>query len=282
MLGIVMAHSNDYEDGRMVSYVKRIGGDLISNITANMGFEVIYSLDLFMQEIDRLDPRDFCADSQYDFATSRHSLRSKFARWKNNRSFGTNPADYPIVQGNAQIVLDALDNYAGERSRGIQRTFVFVTDPGLRAMVERDYKELSQVLLPGGAWKSTVVLAGSILEAILFNLLEGDPTRKSKALASPEAPRGRGGNVKPLNGENWRLQDLIKVSTEICLLPAARADTFDQVLRDYRNFIHPNKEKRAGHPCTEAEALVAKGALDGVCNHLESVLLPVGAPSSGP
>jgi len=38
-------------------------------------------------------------------------------------------------------------------------------------------------------------------------------------------------------------------------------------LRDYRNFIHPKKEIRTGYPCTEAEAFMAKGALDAVCNH---------------
>jgi hypothetical protein len=39
-------------------------------------------------------------------------------------------------------------------------------------------------------------------------------------------------------------------------------------LRDYRNFVHPKKELRAQHPCTEAEALMSVGALEGVCNIL--------------
>jgi hypothetical protein len=51
-------------------------------------------------------------------------------------------------------------------------------------------------------------------------------------------------------------------------LPEERGDTIDQVLRDYRNFVHPRKELKAAHQCTEAEAYVARGALDGVCNHL--------------
>jgi hypothetical protein len=34
------------------------------------------------------------------------------------------------------------------------------------------------------------------------------------------------------------------------------------------HFVHPLKEVRASYSCTEAEALLAKGALGAVCNHL--------------
>ena len=66
----------------------------------------------------------------------------------------------------------------------------------------------------------------------------------------------------------WRLDDLISVASELDIFPSERADSIDQILRDYRNFVHAKKEIKAGHPCTEAEALMA-GSLDGVCNHLE-------------
>ena len=63
---------------------------------------------------------------------------------------------------------------------------------------------------------------------------------------------------------------LILVAEDIGKLPSENAKAIDQILRDYRNFVHPNKEVRAQHPCTEAQALMAKGALDAVCNYLES------------
>jgi hypothetical protein len=79
--------------------------------------------------------------------------------------------------------------------------------------------------------------------------------------------------VKNLTGGDWTLHDMIEVAADIGLIPNDRSKTFDQVLRDYRNFVHPKKEVRAGHPCTEAEAMMAKGALDGVCNHFD-VMFP--------
>ncbi|TOG58122.1 hypothetical protein CGI99_22890 [Vibrio parahaemolyticus] len=63
---------------------------------------------------------------------------------------------------------------------------------------------------------------------------------------------------------------MIEVAVDIGLLPVQRAASIDQVLRDYRNFVHPQKELRSQHPCTEAEAFMAKGCLDGIYNHLNN------------
>lgn len=125
-------------------------------------------------------------------------------------------------------------------------------DADLRKIVERDYRELAQILLPGCAWKSAVVLAGSILEAVLYDRLTAVP---ALTRATPE--------------EQWRLADLIRVAAERGLLPASRAEAIDPALREYRDFLHPRTAIRAAHPATEAEATLAKGTLDAVCNHLD-------------
>jgi hypothetical protein len=59
-----------------------------------------------------------------------------------------------------------------------------VNNNDLREIIQRDYKELVLVLYPGGAWKSTVIMARSVLEAILFDKLENDPVNTPKAKAS--------------------------------------------------------------------------------------------------
>jgi hypothetical protein len=169
-------------------------------------------------------------------------------------------------------VVRLLDLYAGGGSRAVTRSFKFVQNSDLRDLLERDYKELSLILLPGGAWKSAVVLAGSILEAILHDLLTHDAARTAAAMAAPRAPKKKSGAVKDITmdtaKDEWQLVNLIEVAVDLRLLPQDRADTIDQVLRDYRNFVHPKEELKAAHPCTEAEATLAKGALDAVCNHL--------------
>ena len=243
----------------MIEYIKKFAADIAGGKANPLRFH----LDALKQELDRLDTRDFVPAYQYDFMVARMDV-VKWVEWS-----GTQSSDGAKLV--ALKIIKVLDGYAGEGSKAVTRSFNFVSDVDLRLIVERDYKELSLVLLPGGAWKSTVIMAGSILEAVLYSLLRNDPAKSMAAIASVKAPRNRVG-VKPLEGENWKLSDLIDVAADIGLIPANRANTFDQTLRDYRNFVHPNKEVRAGHPCTEAEALMAKGALDGVCNHLDAVV----------
>jgi len=216
------------------------------------------------KELNRLDPRDFDPQAQHEVVWLRARL-SYIAQ-----ALGTDRR--PTIQF-LESLLPILDKYRGENSRGITRAFGFVTDHDLRRIIERDYSELSLVLFPGAAWKSCVIAAGSILEAVLYDLLTRDVARISQAMRSPKAPKDKTGSVRDITKntsyDEWRLVNLIEVSVDLRLLPVQRADTIDQVLRDYRNFVHPKKEIRAEHECSEAEGFLAKGALDGVCNYLQ-------------
>jgi hypothetical protein len=236
----------------VINYIKVY----IENMVKSKAF-VTGHFVVLQRELDRLDPRDFEPEAQAAFIW--HLARMHYVI----QTLSTNHA--PTISY-LQEWLPILDKFRGEGSRGVPRSFAFLADPDLRAIVERDYTELTLVLFPGGAWKSTVIMAGSILEAILFDVLT-EPTRLSATLASSKKP-SKGDITK---GE-WVLQKLIDVAVHTGILPQGRADTIDQVLRDYRNFVHPKKEIKSAHQCTEAEAGLAKYALDGVCNHLEATL----------
>lgn len=141
------------------------------------------------------------------------------------------------------------------------RAFPWLVDPKLRVIVERDYDEVKRVLEPAGSTKGTVVMAGSIVEAILFAVIVRDPARAAAAKASTAAPR------QP-DETKWLLHELIKIAPAIGLISKTTANTLD-ALRDYRNFIHPSQELRSGHPCGKAQVASAMGALDGLCDHFD-------------
>ncbi len=208
------------------------------------------------RELNRLDPRDFEPASQAEFLRIRGNLA---------HVSGLSSYTKPSLQDAVRPLLAVLNAYRGQGSGGVTRQFSYIADKTLRDIVERDYAELAVKLFPSGAWKSTVIMAGSVLEAILFDRL-ADRKWNTQATASTAAKDNKG---KPIPMDNWRLEKLIDIAVEINLLPKDPANTIHQVLRDYRNFVHPKKEIRAAHACTEAEAMLSLGALDSVCNYLE-------------
>jgi hypothetical protein len=213
------------------------------------------------KEIERLDPRDFAPAAQCEFVV----LRAELKAWGGRRLIPFTSEKNPFRR-----MAKVLQFYGGPNSHVKGRSFEYIADNELRKIVERDYRELSLVVFSAGAWKSTVILAGSILEALLYAALTSDSATVVKANAAHNAPKFKG-KIKPIESGEWRLAELIDVASELQILPAERANTIDQVLRDYRNFVHPKKEIRAQHACTEAEALLAKGALEGVCNHFDKL-----------
>ncbi len=229
-------------------------------------------LTALTEEINRLDPRDFLPKWQYEFVSIRVVIR-RYTK-KTSDSILTLPLLYPGLDlySTIQKLIDILENYGGEGSFAEQRCFPYISDKKLRNIVERDYKELSVILLPSRAWKSCVIIAGSILEAILYDLLCSKSKIRKKAMASLKAPRDKHKKVKDILKDEWVLKDLIEVATDISILPDKKANTIDQVLRDYRNFVHPKKEIKEEHSCDEPEAFMAKGALDSICNYFEKNL----------
>jgi hypothetical protein len=146
------------------------------------------------------------------------------------------------------------------------RTFAWLADPRLRVIVERDYAEAVVRLLPSGAWKSAVILAGSVCEAILVDVLTGTPARLKRAEASGQVPQSNG---KPVAAADWKLEVLIKIARDVKLIDQNREKTFDVGLRHFRNFIHPKREVKEEHACGEGEAHLAVGALIGLCDHFD-------------
>ncbi len=251
----------------MVRYIVQIATGIIDLIGQQDKWRsILPHCQALFDELYRLDPRDFLPEARYEFIVARLDLGGWDKAWSSrpgdflNQYIHDNRSQQELRELMARVVA-VLNKYGGEGWRAKTRSFSFLKDKDLREIIERDYKELTLVLFPGGAWKSTVIMAGSILEAILFDILSTDPAINAKAMATPLAAKG------PM--EDWKLEKLIEVAGDIGVLPAKRVDTFDQVLRDYRNFVHPKKEIRSGHPCGEGEAQLAIGGLNAVCDILE-------------
>lgn len=249
----------------MVQHIIEMAEDLIEVVKSNRtksrtGQPFVSIINDIASELENIQSSDFPANKRGEYPP----IRRRFAGLA---TIGGSLKPFPDCIPLSESLISLLHDYG--KMTTSDKSFEFIQNDPLRAIIVRDYAELKSILHPNRAWKSSVVMAGSILEAILLDLLQ-QPANESNALATSQAPKDRTRTVYPLNSGKWKLIDLINVSEALGLLPSARVRTIDQVLRDYRNFVHPHKELDYGHSCGESESHLALGALGSICDHLEA------------
>jgi hypothetical protein len=215
----------------------------------------------FANEHSRFDTLDFEPSVRAAFVEQRARIQSLAGPGKgvSERVFATK----------AREILPLLDAYVGEGTGAVARDFSFVNDAAVRVIVERDYKHLKLKTFPDGAWKSSVTLCGGILEAILFDQLIQDP---AKAMAAPRSPKKKGKVPRDITLHNrkneWTLADFIKVSADLGIISKSNEDSVDEVLREYRNYVHPRVEVIKGISITEGHAMASIGSLEVIIDKL--------------
>ncbi len=94
-----------------------------------------------------------------------------------------------------------------------------------------------------GAHLAAIVMMGGLLEA-LFVARANKMLDKSPLIAAGSAPKDNA-TGKTRNYQDWMLDSYIKVAHELNWISNSARDIAD-VLKDYRNYIHPEKELRHG------------------------------------
>lgn len=152
-----------------------------------------------------------------------------------------------------QKVRALLERIRNEAVRKLQETFPnasalrspypvpdftsIVSDSELANILRLRWEEANQSF-QAGAYLSTIIMLGSLLEGVLLAKAEQNST---EARGSTNAPTDRSGSVRPF--DRWRLVDLITVAHECGWLGREVRD-FSQALRNYRNLVHPNEQRR--------------------------------------
>lgn len=106
-------------------------------------------------------------------------------------------------------------------------------------IIESRLKE-ARTAMGAGAYLATVLLCGSVLEAVLLGAAQKEPARFNQAAASPKAADG---SVKRFH--EWNLAQFIDAASEIGLLKPD-VKKFGHGLRDFRNYIHPYEQMASG------------------------------------
>lgn len=119
---------------------------------------------------------------------------------------------------------------------------LLISDSVMIDILKRRWLEIGKCLKSDCPLSATVMMGG-LLESVLLtkiNQLED----KSILFKQKSTPTDRTtGKPKPL--PEWMLKDFIDVSHEIKIITKPSAE-FCRIIRDYRNYIHPEKERRQG------------------------------------
>src|SRR6266849_5944435 len=110
--------------------------------------------------------------------------------------------------------------------------FVFIRDPHLREIIERDYVDIQRDYI-SGSWKSVIILSGGAIETILLDRLLQNESAAKQAKGAPSKD----------DLSRWDLSELIKVAVELKIIEPS-ANTLADTVRQYRNLVHPGYELR--------------------------------------
>lgn len=133
--------------------------------------------------------------------------------------------------------------------------FDFISDNNFKELLTRDYLELKKCI-EHKCIKSTLVLSGSIIEAILTEyFLQFPPTGKTESQIM-----------------NSTLNDLLSWAISENVISSKEKDLAG-VVKDYRNLIHPGREIRKGEKFSEETANISVSVLKIIVESVKTVYL---------
>jgi hypothetical protein len=118
---------------------------------------------------------------------------------------------------------------------------VLVTDMQMQAILNRRWNEVQQCA-NATAYLAATVMMGGLLESLLLARINASPN-KAAVFKSQHAPRSKSGTVLALS--DWKLVHMVEVAYELGWITKSAKD-IGNVLREFRNYIHPHKEHTDG------------------------------------
>jgi hypothetical protein len=116
-----------------------------------------------------------------------------------------------------------------------------ISDPPMLAILTRRWTETLACMRVDAHLAATVMMGG-LLEALLLARVNR-LTDLKPVFTARTAPKDKSGKARPL--KDWGLKDYLDVANELGWIRQSAKDV-GQVLRDYRNYIHPEKERSHG------------------------------------
>jgi hypothetical protein len=125
-----------------------------------------------------------------------------------------------------------------------------VPDRAMREVLGRRWQECARCISADAPLAATVMMGG-LLETLLLARVHRHK-KKGEVFGASSAPRDRR-TGKTLQLTEWTLRNYIDVAHELGWISTSARDV-GEVLRDYRNYVHPHKELSHGIALSKADA----------------------------
>lgn len=167
-------------------------------------------------------------------------------------------------------LLDEPDRVTGEEADFLAR----VVDLDLNQVpVELDTQAVIadrlaevEICFENGAFLAVIILCGSTLEGLLYEVAKSHPADYNRAKAAPRPD----GKVRPF--PQWTLNDLLNCSRELGLL-GEDVTKFGHAVREFRNYIHPHQQVAENFRPRQVTAQVARQVLRAAIDDLGTRML---------
>jgi len=147
----------------------------------------------------------------------------------------------------------------------VRKSLDFIDDKDLQIVLEERLGELERVFTVN-ANLSTIILSISCIEGIFKHI-----ATIFKQLIAPYFPLRKDGTKK--NFDDLKIEELYNLLVERGIL--YKIENFDQIytlFRDYRNFIHPQRQKKESWPVGLGQAQMALGLLNATIDQLSNYI----------
>ncbi len=116
-----------------------------------------------------------------------------------------------------------------------------------------------------GAPLAATVMMGGLLESLFLARVNREPDKAAIFTAKSAPVDAKSQNPLPLR--EWTLKDYIGVAHELRWIPQSAKDV-SEIVRDYRNYIHPQKELAHQIALTIADAGLFWQVSKAIATHL--------------
>jgi hypothetical protein len=177
------------------------------------------------------DKADFSlVDSSYQAILSASEISSSAARIEGIAK--------ELIAELVSLQSEVVASYSIPQTTDAAPPFLAIPDPIMRDILTRRWKECVSCISANAPLAATVMMGG-LLEGLFLARINREQNKRSifTATNSPKDTRTRA--TLPL--KEWTLKDYIAVAHELSWISQSVRDV-SQILRDYRNYIHPQKE----------------------------------------